>query len=52
MKNVLNTKRLEWVRGIRAKSWDIIVHAQHFLGTYDQVCCRLRTPLIRMAVDY
>lgn len=51
MNNVLNTKRPEWIHATHVKSWDITLHAQHFLGTYDQVCCRIRTPLIRMAVD-
>jgi len=45
MNTVLNTKRPEWVHGTCVKSWDITVHAQHFLDTYYKVCCRLRTPL-------
>jgi hypothetical protein len=52
MNNVLNTKRPEWVHGTHIKSWDFTANVQYFLGTYDQVCHRLRTPLIRMAVDY
>jgi hypothetical protein len=52
MNTVLNTKRPEWVHGTHGKSWDITVHAQHFLDTYDMVCCIQRTPLIRMAADY